>query len=145
MLANLPAGVGIDSGLTSASAPSACLARVANGAYLGPTITGNSIIGGRWTDGAHNFTAFFTAVPPNFPRCAREDNSNNNCPPASSYHTSGANIAMMDGSVRFVSDSIDAGNPTDAMSLANATGPSIRGVWGAMGTIAGRESIPPAE
>jgi prepilin-type N-terminal cleavage/methylation domain-containing protein/prepilin-type processing-associated H-X9-DG protein len=144
--ANLPAGVGISSGLASTSAPSACLAQVSGGAYLsGPLTTYNSIIGGRWTDGAHNFTAFFTAVPPNFPRCARDDNSNNNCLPASSYHTSGANIAMMDGSVRFVSDSIDAGDPTVAMSLANATGASIRGVWGAMGSIAGRESIPPAE
>ena len=145
MQANLPAGIGIASGVTSTSAPSACLAQVANGAYLNGTITGNSIVGGRWTDSEKNFTSFYTAAPPNFPRCARDDNSNNNCLPASSYHTSGANIAMMDGSVRFVSDSIDAGDPTVAMSLANATGASIRGVWGAMGSIAGGESVPPAE
>jgi prepilin-type N-terminal cleavage/methylation domain-containing protein/prepilin-type processing-associated H-X9-DG protein len=146
MQANLPAGIGVASTLLSTSAPSACLAQVANGAYLsGPPAHGSGIVGGRWADGVQCFTSFYTAAPPNFPRCARDDNSNNNCLPASSYHTSGANIAMMDGSVRFVSDSIDAGDPTVAMSLANATGASIRGVWGAMGSIAGGESIPPAE
>ena len=60
-------------------------------------------------------------------------------------------VAMCDGSVRFVTNEIDAGDPTqpqvnNAGSTANAwsyTGASIRGVWGAMGSIRGREVVSP--
>jgi hypothetical protein len=43
----------------------------------------------------------------------------------------------MDGSVRFISDGIDTGN-TAAINTA-PTGPSLYGVWGALGTISGGE------
>jgi len=68
--------------------------------------------------------------------------------PASSYHPGGVFVTMCDASTRFVSDSVDAGDPTAAQvnnqgSTANAftyTKPSMRGVWGAIGTIKGGES-----
>jgi hypothetical protein len=48
---------------------------------------------------------------------------------------------MCDGSVRFVTDTIDAGDPAatttstgTTVSGSSYTGRSIRGVWGAMGT-----------
>ncbi len=43
---------------------------------------------------------------------------------------------MSDGSVRFISDSIDTGN--QAVFQGN-TGPSMYGVWGALGSINGGE------
>jgi hypothetical protein len=52
-------------------------------------------------------------------------------------HTGGVNIVSMDGSVRFISDGIDTGN-TAAINTA-PTGPSLYGVWGALGTISGGE------
>jgi prepilin-type processing-associated H-X9-DG protein len=55
-----------------------------------------------------------------------------------SNHTSGANVSLFDGSVRFVSDTVNAGDPT-----ANrvTSGPSPYGVWGAMGSIDGSEVV----
>ena len=50
---------------------------------------------------------------------------------------------MCDGSVRFVNDSIDAGNPatgTPNSAAQGYTGPSVWGVGGALGTIAGGET-----
>jgi hypothetical protein len=59
---------------------------------------------------------------------------------------------MCDASVRFVSDTINAGNQNLSLSAAapagtipplvqHYTGPSVWGVWGAMGTRAGTEAI----
>ena len=51
----------------------------------------------------------------------------------SSYHTSGISVLMMDGSVRFVSDNIDSGNPADWDALPDFSNASARaatyGVW----------------
>lgn len=61
---------------------------------------------------------------------------------ASSYHLGGVNAAMFDGSVVFVSDNIDAGDPNGSPGAAvsgstdgfSYRGESVWGVWGALGT-----------
>ncbi|MDR2704163.1 MAG: DUF1559 domain-containing protein, partial [Planctomycetaceae bacterium] len=63
-------------------------------------------------------------------------------------HTGGVNAAKMDGSVIFVSETIDCGNQTwspggTATSPNNTDKPSREsnyGVWGALGTRAAGES-----
>jgi prepilin-type processing-associated H-X9-DG protein len=54
------------------------------------------------------YTCFLVSVPPNFslPDCGREDYGGIFA--ARSFHPSGVNVAMADGSVRFVRSSIDA-------------------------------------
>jgi hypothetical protein len=52
--------------------------------------------------------AFFTFLPPNSPSIHQD--SVRICPTASSYHTSGVNAALMDGSVHFITDSISTQN-----------------------------------
>ena len=70
---------------------------------------------------------------------------------ASSNHPGGVNAAMADGSVRVVTESVDAGDQTLFLGEGQPgfapndpqrfTGPSTYGVWGAMGTRAGGESV----
>lgn len=57
---------------------------------------------------------------------------------AGSYHPGGVNVLLMDGSVRFVSETIDTGNT----ALPPVTGGfSPYGVWGSMGSRAGGEPV----
>ncbi|MBQ8285078.1 MAG: DUF1559 domain-containing protein, partial [Thermoguttaceae bacterium] len=54
-------------------------------------------------------------------------------------HSGGVNAAMLDGSVRFVSETIDCGSYlTEKQNHARAK--SLFGVWGALGAPAGGET-----
>ena len=83
---------------------------------------------------------FTTTTPPNSPMCSQTSSTTWNSwgvfPPVSN-HTGGVNVGMMDGSVHFVSDTIDWG---DQNAYAVITGNSPFGVWGAMGTPKGGEA-----
>jgi len=58
--------------------------------------------------------------------------------PPASFHTGGVNAGFFDGSVRFISNTIHTGN----LNLpAVRTGPSPYGVWGALGSPDGGESV----
>jgi len=59
---------------------------------------------------------------------------------ATSEHPGGVQVALADGSVRFISNTIDAGNQAAIAPAATAAGPSPYGVWGALGTKASGES-----
>ena len=103
-------------------------------------VCNNAWRGGRHMDNLLSYTAFNTIMPPNGPTCSRFDNENGWAfYAAQSNHTGGVNIGMLDGSVQFISDTIDVGAMPSQMDH-NKAGISPIGAWGALGTIAGGES-----
>jgi prepilin-type processing-associated H-X9-DG protein len=105
--------------------------------------------GVNWPHGYLANVSFSTVLPPNSVSCASRSN---NSPTIhvyfsmalftpSSGHTSGVNAALCDGSVSFVSDTVDTGST--ANNVCPAIGSSERspfGVWGAYGSKNGGES-----
>jgi len=86
-------------------------------------------------------SGFTTVLPPNTLSCIH-----NSLPQhamswgvfsPTSNHTGGVNVVFLDGSVHFITNSIDAGSPNNAQKVA---GTSPYGVWGALGTPAGAEN-----
>lgn len=137
-------GQALDAGISPAAAPSVCLGR-RQGTTLSGRTESSSSIGGRWGDAVQLFSGFFMVVPPNGPACGNGWTEDWPVNAAGSRHPGGANVLFMDGSVTFVEESIDAGDPSTP-SPSNGgnpqgyTGPSVRGVWGALSTPNGGEN-----
>ncbi|MDR2757448.1 MAG: DUF1559 domain-containing protein [Planctomycetaceae bacterium] len=118
-------------------------------------LTGDRIVyRGHWfTDGRAAVTGFTTVMKPNGPQCANggtDDSTNNNANgavwTAQSFHNGGVNALKLDGAVVFVSETIDNANLRDSSGNAIPRnnigyGKSPYGVWGALGTINGGESV----
>ena len=95
--------------------------------------------GYKWADGRWHYTGFFTILPPNGPSCTRGTGENGQgIGTASSRHQGGAHVLMGDGAVKFITDSIDAG---ELVAFPTAGDKSPFGLWGQLGTRAGRETI----
>lgn len=123
--------------------PTLCLAtKGQNGMYAsGYTLHGEKAVGKRWADGRPYWNGVTTVLPPNSPTCLGTPNSWEwGIFSASSYHPGGVNGLLMDGSVKFYSETIDTGNLA-LPQPGNLGGPSPYGVWGALGSMAGGESI----
>ncbi len=108
--------------------------------HFAPSAASGSWRGLLFTSGWSAVNGFTTLTPPNSPMCAYGGNPDNDWAvlPPNSRHPGGVSVGMMDGSVRFVSDTIDTGNSN---ARAVATGKSPFGVWGAMGSPAGSETL----
>ena len=98
-----------------------------------------------WFVGTPLFSGFTTILPPNSKVFCSTTFAfaSSIIGGARSNHSGGVNASMMDGSVRFITDSVDTGDGDadgglDAMP--KTTGRSPYGVWGAMGTASGGES-----
>jgi len=85
-------------------------------------------------------TGFITALRPNSPNCFKDPAPVNNRAIVStgSYHPGGVNVVFADTSTRFISETIDAGDPGSIVPTSLMT-PSPYGVWGAMGTASGSD------
>ena len=97
--------------------------------------------GQNWHDGEVAIVGFNTVLPPNAPSCSEGGtwgDANHVVLPPTSNHPGGANILMADGSVQFISETINSGNSNPGVQQPN-NGVSLYGVWGAMGSIAGGE------
>jgi prepilin-type processing-associated H-X9-DG protein len=126
--------------------PSDCRAKLGSNGKLTDATTNNPSFGQRWGQGRSNWTFIFTVLPPNTLSCSSnaltggtEDQTMTN---VSSYHSGGANAALADASVRFISDTINVEN-TDIVAPSNYSGESYYGVWGALGSRNGGEAKSP--
>ena len=118
------------------NSPNLCYT-VTDGKYFIDGTPIQSRFGIAWQDGQPMYVGFNTVLPPNGPACADGGNwgdSHHLVIPPASRHPGGVNVAMADGSVRFISDSIDTGNLGVKQPR---TGPSKYGVWGALGSKGG--------
>lgn len=146
----------LNAGLYNGGPPSVCLDLVGpDNTFIGDVESRGWLhIASRWMCG-HAYTLWFPLLPPNGPSCANDHIEHWALITAGSRHPGGCNVLMLDGSVRFVRETIDAGDPTRAAASLppgypplvdpgrpqDYAGPSLYGVWGAMGSMAGGESV----
>jgi prepilin-type N-terminal cleavage/methylation domain-containing protein/prepilin-type processing-associated H-X9-DG protein len=143
----LEAKIGTAIVATVNTSPITCMSVVA-GPYWAAGTQVKVRFGSLWADGQAERCGFNTVLPPNGPGCASDGNVNADSgyspnglviPPAS-RHPGGVNLVMADGSVRFISDTIDTGNLGAVPPAANSTMLSPYGVWGNLGSKAGGET-----
>ena len=121
--------------------PSLCLGArdPANNSRLLSTVAStNTYRGTRILDGRYPMGGFTAVLPPNSPSCTPTDHTAGwAIYSATSNHTGGVNVGLTDGSVTFVSETIDTGTLTLPQNLSGQT---TYGTWGAYGSINGGES-----
>jgi len=143
------AGTGHNSCELSGFNPQACLNLKGDTTSYRSDVTVYQARGKRWGDGQLPFSTFCTILPPNSPNCSvggvGDDGVSVRILSATSNHSGGVNVGMVDGSVRFISETIDCGNLTgstigDNTGLCKRSGKSNFGVWGALGSRDGGET-----
>ncbi|MBB3209501.1 prepilin-type N-terminal cleavage/methylation domain-containing protein [Rhodopirellula rubra] len=102
--------------------------------------------GFKWAFGRNVFCGMNTTAPPNGSLCLDRFALSDAVAPPSSRHQGGVHIMMGDGAVKFITDSIEAGNQDSVhvgwRGFALPPGSeSPFGLWGALGTRASREVI----
>jgi prepilin-type N-terminal cleavage/methylation domain-containing protein/prepilin-type processing-associated H-X9-DG protein len=123
--------------------PINCLAHKGSGGTITGTTEIGEIRGVAWCWGTIMGVGFNTVLPPNSVGCTSGGSEwgQENVFPPDSFHPGGVNAAMADGSVRFVSETINTGDLTADGPLLTGAKASPYGVWGALGTRMGGEPI----
>lgn len=145
---------------TAGENPSACQPQISTTRprfWTDPAATGGFYIpawgrGNSWAASEPGITQMNTILPPNREVCARTGGNTawDGVWTASSRHQGGVHVLMADGAVKFITDSVNAGNSNNGVVWLGASiaepnrqpgSPSPYGLWGALGTRASREVI----
>ncbi|MDO5580339.1 MAG: DUF1559 domain-containing protein [Planctomycetia bacterium] len=139
-----------DVGASTSYTPRKCLAKIdtADPTSYNSSVTSTDKRGRSWQHGRTGYTGFQTILPPNSPSCSKGDSRQIGYYSATSYHSGGVNAVLADGSVRFISETIDCGNLDYVVKTAADTDPAKEeprgispfGIWGALGSVNGGES-----
>ncbi len=129
-------------------APLSCRAQWNGQTFVTPSLifTGDTARGYRAWAGNVFFNGVTTILPPNSASCIVAAGLSNphwsgGIYSAGSNHTGGAMTSRADGSVAFISQNIDTGNLGVAAPAGTGGGLSPYGVWGALGSARGGESV----
>ena len=136
-------GIAYISGAQTASASQCLATRGADGQLHGKDDKSYAEKGRRWCNADYASTNFQAILPPNSPSCSSSNDALSDRSAmitAGSAHTGGANVVMADGSVHFISDTIDAGD-LNWKNVDGYRGKSMHGVWGALATPRGKEAV----
>ncbi len=132
-------------GAASGARPIVCMQEKQPGGTLLNYTTTSWWVGASWACGQNIGHGFTTVLPPNAPSCWSSLSSGSDfavgLATAQSYHPGGVNVCMADGSCRFVTETIDTGDLNSAEARALGVAQSPYGVWGAMGSRRGGESV----
>jgi prepilin-type processing-associated H-X9-DG protein len=129
--------------------PQGCLEKKGIGGEYNSTVQGRDGSGTLFGYYKLHNAMFHTILPPNAPSCSSISvsdvypaGSNASQLPPTSFHTGGVNVCMGDGSVHFISETIECGTLTEWFRYAgdNRGSTSPFGVWGALGSIDAGES-----
>ncbi|MDR2641276.1 MAG: DUF1559 domain-containing protein [Planctomycetaceae bacterium] len=108
----------------------------------------NNSPGIQWENGDTSVNGLSTVMPPNMAACAGTNGGAGLVlNTASSNHSNGVNCLLGDGSIHFISDAIQALTPGQSDSTVilkhhEEDGISHWGIWGALGSANGGESVP---
>ena len=105
-------------------------------------------LGARAWSGSVQACGFYSLLPPNSPSCLQSSSTPYRVNvSASSNHTGGVQVAFMDGSVSFISDSINTENlslasSSDSRPINMENGAVFSyGVWASLGSVNGSENV----
>jgi prepilin-type N-terminal cleavage/methylation domain-containing protein len=103
----------------------------------------NTWRGSRWFTAFCTISGFTTILPPNAPSCGSDNYTYilHGLYPPQSYHANGVNCGVADGSVRFITNSVDTNGLSN--DFAGTRGISEFGIWGAFGSANGGEATQP--
>ncbi|MDO5579749.1 MAG: DUF1559 domain-containing protein [Planctomycetia bacterium] len=134
--------------------PATCLLEAANPTNPGQLVNTEVFESGRgWNHacGSSPNIVFQTVLSPNSPSCMWTTSKAHGIQynaaviaSASSYHSGGVNTLYADGTVHFISDTIDNGPSANLSTTTQSdNGQSLFGIWGALGSINGGEALTP--
>ncbi|TWT94377.1 DUF1559 domain-containing protein [Neorhodopirellula pilleata] len=100
--------------------------------------------GTNWADGTAGGSLFNTILTPNQPSAAVGADATDGIYSTASHHQGGVHVLMGDGAIKFITDSIEAGDPSlpvPILAEGNIKPPTPYGLWGKLGTAASDDEI----
>lgn len=129
--------------------PLSCRALLSGQQYIpsATMFTSDNAPGYRWAAGNAYFAALSTILPPNSANCVFGNSGSISAHlfpgiwTPTSEHPGGVQVAMSDGSTRFINNNVDSGNLAAVAPNADSGGGSPYGVWGALGSKSGGDAV----
>ena len=137
---NGKAGTGVPM-TNNSTTPSVFTADLLTGTTKGYSAGTNNSDPNKYWAFARQWNSVSTVMPPNSGSWVYQGGPYT-CSSASSFHSGGANVCLADGSVKYVSETVNSirSDLTTSTAKTTSSGKSQFGIWGAMGSMNGGET-----